>query len=98
VSEYTEFMADNPQDKPLPKPPEPAKLAEHFHIWDILEVWIPNEVEYHPRIMSAPKTITLLMCKVCHLPYTTQLNGKWSLQQLRRAQMAHEQENEKRNE
>ena len=88
MSEYTEFLGDNPQPKPTPKP-EPES---HTHTWDLLEIWIPDDVQYHPRIAPSPKTVVLMICKTCNLPQTAELKGKWTLQQLRNAQAAHENE------
>lgn len=55
---------------------------EHVHIWNILEVQIPQAPVHHPRIGATKVTIVLIKCKVCNLPQTIELDEHWTLEQI----------------
>jgi hypothetical protein len=62
--------------------PPPSEEPVHIHIWDILDRWTP-ETSPHPRLRTGRVTIVLIQCKICNLPQTIELEGTWTLQQLR---------------
>jgi hypothetical protein len=62
------------------------KLTElpHVHKWDILGVWRPTRPA-HPRMPNSNTTTVLLRCRVCNWPETSELNGMWTEDQIRKA-------------
>ena len=59
-------------------------LGTHDHEWDVVDVWRPEGNQpVHPRVSTLPTTFALVTCKICHLPETTELEGIWTLEQVR---------------
>jgi hypothetical protein len=58
------------------------KVPEHVHIWDILDVWLPKNVVYHPQLRQVEITTVLIRCRECNLPKTIELQGIWTLEQI----------------
>jgi hypothetical protein len=66
----------------MPKKEKP-EIPAHVHIWDILDVMNPASQAYHPRINMNPVTFVLVKCSECHIPQTIELQGTWTLEQVR---------------
>jgi hypothetical protein len=62
--------------------PEQPEIPAHVHIWDILDVQIPDKTLYHPRLNQTAITVVLIRCKECDLPQTIELQGTWTLEQI----------------
>jgi len=61
-------------------------LAEdiHVHRWDILDRWIPSGRPVHPRTHMGLITFVLVRCQECNLPQSVELDGDWTLEQIRK--------------
>ena len=59
--------------------------STHEHDWDIVGTWQPEvQRPIHPRMQgTVPETYVLIVCKICHLPQTIELAGKWTTEQVR---------------
>lgn len=58
--------------------------SRHEHDWDLVDVWHPTGQPIHPRDrVSMPFTIVLIICRQCHYPQTMELDGVWTIEQLR---------------
>jgi hypothetical protein len=57
----------------------------HVHIWDILGVSPVPARPIHPRIQAPNTTIVLLRCRTCNWPETSELDGVWTEEQIRKA-------------
>ena len=69
------------------------RSMSHYHVWDILGIYKPPG-PVHPRAIRQT-TIVLLRCSGCNLPDTIDLDGQWTIDQIR-ARL--EEEGEKTNE
>ena len=84
-------MTDQPQPSPAflesfraIKETANRVLGTHQHDWEIIDTWRPASPSIHPRMSAVvPQTIVLIICKICHLPETTALDGVWSTEQVR---------------
>jgi hypothetical protein len=56
----------------------------HVHMWDILGVKLPAS-PIHPRMPASSTTTVLLKCRGCQWPATTELDGIWTKEQVRKA-------------
>lgn len=58
--------------------------STHEHDWDIVDTWQPETMRpVHPRMQGTiPQTFVLIVCKICHLPQTIGLDGKWTTEQV----------------
>lgn len=82
---------DNPHDKRPDPAPEPATGPfapidadtpnAHVHQWEILDTWEPV-FQSHPQLRTPTFTVVLVRCRVCEIPQTIELKGKWTLRQL----------------
>ena len=71
-------------------PPEhirelPQQIQLHVHKWEILDVWHPNQSMTHPRVAFHATTHVLVRCTECNFPNTVELQGQWTLEQIRKA-------------
>lgn len=58
--------------------------SNHEHEWEIVDTWRPASTPVHPRMQAdVPSTFVLVVCKICHFPQTTELDGKWTTDQVR---------------
>lgn len=58
--------------------------VNHQHDWDVVDTWRPENRQIHPRMQgSVPSTFVLIICKICHLPSTIELEGIWTTEQVR---------------
>jgi hypothetical protein len=59
--------------------------STHEHDWDVVDTWRPEtQRPIHPRMQGAiPSTYVLIVCKICHLPQTIELEGIWTTEQVR---------------
>lgn len=57
----------------------------HQHEWDVVDTWRPEvQRPIHPRMQgSVPSTFVLIICKICHIPSTIELEGIWTTEQVR---------------
>jgi len=60
-------------------------LSPHEHDWDLVDTWQhPARQPIHPRIQTAiPSTFVLAICKGCHMPQSIELEGQWTIEQVR---------------
>ena len=60
-------------------------LGTHQHEWDVVDTWRPEQRQpIHPRMQgTVPSTFVLVICKLCHLPETIELEGIWTTEQVR---------------
>jgi hypothetical protein len=56
----------------------------HVHVWETLGIWRPTQ-PIHPRIRADYTTTVLLRCVTCHWPETSELDGIWTEEQVRKA-------------
>lgn len=61
-------------------------VSGHEHAWEPVDVWRPSS-EGRPRHpmdrMATPITIVLIVCKGCRVPQTMELEGVWTIEQVR---------------
>lgn len=62
----------------------------HVHMWEILGVWSPAQpnAPVHPRVAASRAssiTVVLLRCRTCNWPETSELDGIWTEEQIRKA-------------
>jgi hypothetical protein len=59
--------------------------AAHQHEWNPVDVFsVRNSKPAHPRMaQDTPSTIVLLVCESCRYPQTIELDGVWTIEQVR---------------
>jgi len=56
---------------------------QHEHSWQAVDVWRDRQQPPHPRHMPIPSTFALLVCRNCNLPQAIELEGIWTIEQVR---------------
>lgn len=60
-------------------------LSPHEHDWRVVDTWQQESRQpIHPLSpLATPSTFVLMVCQGCHVPQSIELEGKWTIEQVR---------------